>query len=636
MARLAQQTRSTSSSIWVRWAAAAIATLALVGVFVVPWFVHVPILPISSDSQALGFSNRTAEIILVLSSLALAALALLSARDSRGSSRTPVVLLAPCERRDRVSRGLFIALSVAVVAMVAIMATIYRIRLFGDSGYFLDRLMYVMNGRHVYSEFEFAYGPLLLFPTYGVFRLLRGVGVGLYAAYYITTAGMHVLGLSMTAYALNRLRMPKASRNVVLAVVAGFSLCFIGLGQNYTAVRFLTPFVLMLWALRQSEKHGLVAVLLAPLVAVGVSFAVSPEMGLVATAGLGTAYVVGAISGRRTWWLGAITTATAAAAGAVLYSLGGASMFGAFSAGAVYFPILLSQGAVVYVVAVLIAGWGVGATTTLSNLKSAAPQLGWLASSYVLVAAAFGRADFVHLFWNGLGLFLLVTACLWSVARRFAAAFPVVVGAVFIVAGITYAWVGLGYGVVACASRSGALTKSRSAAISTFFGRPPSWGIDTWKASQRRDPLPADLRHVIRSHSVIPLFALDGQLGMTLAKSKGMARSYSPPWSLYSRAQVDRELADIRSAQYLLLPTSDYQEYLRRYEAARAEIRDGMWVGPLERGAGGYAGFTGFPLAARPAHPTLDTWAVFGQTFRQDWAVLKTSGDYTILVPKGR
>lgn len=624
---------ATVRPAWVTWAVVVTVVLSILGVFVVPWFVQGTIREVASDSQAVGFNNRLAAIALIVGSTVLALIALLSqaGRRSTAGRAEPVVVLERCEPGERVSLVVLGVVSFALLLMLTVMASVYRGVLFGDAGYFIDRLMYLVNGQRFAVGFEFAYGPLLLFPTYWLYMVLRHVGIGLYGTYYIFTAVYQVAGLLMVAYLLNRLRMPRVWRNVTLAVVGGFMLTFVGLGHNYTPVRFLAPFVLLLWALRSSEKHGLPATALAPVAGVIVSFAVSAEMGFVACVGMVTAFGIQALAGRLTDWVGVASALAGGVAGALAYTAGGASMFGAFSAGAVYFPVLPGQPAFAYVVTMLLVGWGVGATTNRRDWSAAAPQMGWFAACLVLSAAAMGRSDFVHIFWNGAAAILLASALLWRTGQRFAAAYPLAIGVIFIVSGIGYAWVGLGPGIVTSAARSGALTQERSAAIAAFFGRPESMGRATWQAAQRRDPLPEDVKLLLRSHAALPLSALGGDLGMALAKSKWLAKSYSPPWSLYSRAQIDRELADMARAKFLLLPTSEYAEYLRRYAAAKDDMQNGMWVGPLERPPGSYAAMTGFAFSAQPAHPTLDTWAIFGKEFTENWVGYKISGDYMIL-----
>jgi hypothetical protein len=435
------------------------------------------------------------------------------------------------------------------------------------------------------------------------------------------------------AYLLNRLRMPKAWRTGMLAVFCGFVLTFISLGQNYTGVRFLAPFVLLLAALRAAEKYGLPGLLLAPFACVTVSCAISPEMGFVSCAGVSVAFGVHALSGRPRYVVGVLSGSAGLIVAMLAYGASGLGMFGGFYAGGAHFPVLLSSAALLYVATVLLAGWGVGATTETRDLSPAAAQLGWFAACLILVAAAFGRADFVHVFWNGAAAFLLVSALLWRVASRFAPAYPIFVGVIFITSGLIYAWSGLGTGVVECAVRGGWLTQQRSVAIARVFGRPQSTALKTWRFSARRDVTPDDLAWLLRQRSVLALYPLNGEMGKKLATSNALAESYAPPWTLNSRGEVDRQLEAMSRAKWILVPTVEYKDYLRRYELAKGSMRDGMWVAPLERGAGSYAAVTGFPLFAQAAFPTLDNPAVFGQVLSEKWRVYKTSGDYTILEP---
>ncbi len=618
---------------WVVPVVVATTVLTLLGVFVLPWFFPPAARQVVSDAQALGFSNRAAEISLVIGCLALAIVALVSgaARRTPQGHAEPVVTLVPCERDERIGPIALLAASVAVVGMVVVVSSTYRSYVFGDAAYFIDRLQYIINGQRLFTDVQFGYGPLLVYPTYWLYLVTRHVGMGLYGAYYLSVAAFQVIGLLFTTYLLNRLRMPKSGRTLMLVVVCAFAMTFLSLGLNYTGVRFLAPFVLTVAALRVSEQRGLPGLLLAPLVAVAVCTLLSPEMGIVALVALGVAFAASALAGKRVRLLGVASALAGILVAMPAFGSSGLGMFESFAAGGAHFPVLLSAVTVIYVATMLVVGWGVGATTDPRDLDPAGPQLGWFAACVVLLAAALGRADFIHLFWNGAAAILLASAFLWTTARRYAAAYPLAIGAVFVSAGIIFAWTGLGTGVVAGAIRSGSLTPTRSVAVARVFGRSQASALATWRLYSVEEPASKDMGWLARQRSVLALYLLHGELGSRLAGSDALAKAYSPPAYLLSRAELDRELEDISRAKLIVIPTAEYREYVSRARMASGMGDDGMRVAPLERTAAHYAGVTGFPLFAQPAFPTLDVFGVIGRELDRHWYVYRTSGGYSFL-----
>src|SRR5215212_5706229 len=63
-----------------------------------------------------------------------------------------------------------------------------------EAYYFLDRLYPLATGMVPYRDFEFLYGPLLLYPPHWAARLL---GIPLYPAYLFVVLAFELIGLYM-------------------------------------------------------------------------------------------------------------------------------------------------------------------------------------------------------------------------------------------------------------------------------------------------------------------------------------------------------------------------------------------------------------------------------------------------------
>ena len=127
-------------------------------------------------------------------------------------------------------------------------------------------------GRGLYTQLEFAYGPLLFYPASLVHAMLRS---GWTTAYFVTLALNQGLGLLFLAY------NPQRSSNQVTRSEIAFVLLAVGainplLGLNYTFFRFLTPLPPSS-SPREREVLARTTILLA--LAEVLQLGISPEMG---------------------------------------------------------------------------------------------------------------------------------------------------------------------------------------------------------------------------------------------------------------------------------------------------------------------------------------------------------------------
>lgn len=604
---------------------AAIVVLTLLAVFVLPWLVPVPVRALVSESQAAGFSNRTALVALALGGLALAAVSLLR---SRGDDPAAPFVLGRPGTEGGVDGRLVTLTAAGTAAFVLALASVYRGSPFSDAQYFIDRMAYVGAGAVPYAEVEFPYGPLLLYPPLLLGKGFALLGVPYYWGYYLFLAVLQVLGVVLLAWVVGRLRALAGFKDALFAVAAAFAAFQLTLGANLSLVRYLLPFGASLWALgavtRSSNAAWRTA---APLLAVAAALAVSPEMAVATLfallAGLGRI----ALNGPRRWpsLLLPLLGAGAVLAVAVLSTPG---MFTAFAGGAYQLPLLPGPYALAYVAAALTLAWGAGRGAASADEGAAAASVAWATAALVLAAASLGRADVLHLFGNGLGAFLGAAAVIPARAPRLAKGAVAVVGTVFLTGAAVFQLSAMGPGAMASAVSGGRLSVSRAERAGHLLGD-PKWASRYAEASValRGGPL---ARALAGEGRVAFLMPVDPALGAELGARDALAPSYTWPQFAVNEALVERMLEQASHADALVLPKGDYQRYraaARRRSGAAAPMAMPSAVGGELR----YRQLMLFPVALPARNPVLDTAALVGEALERDWTHPRELERYVVL-----
>src|ERR1039457_4838142 len=119
-----------------------------------------PVSPTVSLSYAGGFNNHAAVVFFILGSLLFAFL--LPPRPNPAAEDRPLT-----------RASLFWALLVISVACAVRLKITVPGSTIGEAPYFLDRLDHLSRGLLPYRQFEFAYGPLMLYPEAWTARLLH-------------------------------------------------------------------------------------------------------------------------------------------------------------------------------------------------------------------------------------------------------------------------------------------------------------------------------------------------------------------------------------------------------------------------------------------------------------------------------
>ncbi|MDQ2834933.1 MAG: hypothetical protein M3Y50_14575 [Acidobacteriota bacterium] len=382
-----------------------------IGVFVLPLTVRMPYIPVVSASYVAGFNNRVA----VLATVVIGVSVVLWAMRFGSARRVTPECFASTAQRERlppVFLGAVVGATCLLTALSAWMVSASHLRYLADAGYFIEQMSsHAEYGRSLYSQLEFAYGPLLFYPT--VF-LHNWLPLSWTAAYFTTLALHQSAGLGMLAYFLNELPIRSSDRRAGLLILA-FGAFNPLLGLNYTFLRFIAPFA-ALWFSTRSESvwRTVLTLAVSDLLLFGVSF----ELGLA----FGAAGVVFAIlrarQGRRIW----ICTAIAPVLGGstFLFILGRPylRMLNSFSHGALNLPvapyphILVFLFALVWLVPRLIAD--VMRTESATGIRMTACY----ALGLALLPSAFGRSDPLHVFFNGAGILVLSLAAIQPLGRR--------------------------------------------------------------------------------------------------------------------------------------------------------------------------------------------------------------------------
>lgn len=616
---------------WYRVAGVVVAIATFVLVFVAPWFRPTQVRQVVSDSQSVGFNNRFALFSLVAGVVLLAFLAYLRARPESEADGWPgdVVRATAESSENRVPRWLIGVFSAAVVLETIAVLLVYRDVGFSDAAYFIDRLYYIANGSRLLVDVEYSYGPLLIGPPYLIWLALRGVGVGMAQAYFVFVGVMHLVGLLATAWVLDRLDLPRLWRGVLFGTVALFTLAVITFGVNYTPIRFLAPAVAILLCVKTAERTWGVRALVL-LAGVLLSFAISPEVGLVASAGLAAMLVFEGMGLDRRPLFAAAGVLALGIAGWLGYGMAGDSTSGAISSGAYYIPILPALPALVFTAMALCAGWGVGNEVSRGGWRANAGMLGWFTAAIVYMPAALGRADIVHLFWNGLMLTLIACAVASRLSPRVGAALSLSIALVFVAAAFSFSATALVPAAFKSAVRSGTISFDTATRLAVKLRRTDNMGRQ-WYRANNLDPMrPDDVAFLAQQGSVFAPFWLNGSAAEKLASAHALLPSFGPPRYSLSQGQVDKGVDMLNRTEYLVLPQDDYDYYRFSSNEASKAGPDAMMVAKHPATLA-MTYYTGFPLLFTPIRPTLDPAARFGREMVRHWVVVKHSGDYLIL-----
>ena len=370
--------------------------VAFAAVFYLPRLV--PAAPSASDSYLFGYNNRIGIILLLF----FVALGVILTRGFNLKQRLP----SPEVRHSLPHWMLTVSLILVALGCAAMYIIAGRYHGFGESYYLIDRIALLDQGRVPYRDFEFVYGPAQL---YGPLFLHHLLPLGIGDSYYLFWALSYLIGAYFLFKCIDEIRfLTSAKPAIYMMLFAAGLFATVRMGTNYTFLRYALPLYLVVKLNRRFRdsrlSHIITDVLLCGIFCVLLVLS-SPE----------TAVAFGFASGCIVLFCRAIPFSRRALISGLLIVAYGVILLIALKlhvldamladgGGAISFPIVPGPPMLVYFVAIFICACWLYRSFLSRAMDD--PTLGLLFFSIPMIAAALGRCDPSHVFWNGLATFL--------------------------------------------------------------------------------------------------------------------------------------------------------------------------------------------------------------------------------------
>jgi hypothetical protein len=394
------------------WALLVILLAGAMGIFVLPW--HVPInVPSASLSYRYGFNNSVA---ILATGLTLGALFLRTLWQWRNGinalANTTFASTFDFRGGTGTDRGLlysFLGASVIFPVVIVAMYCYTPIGEFAEMGYFLPKIELMVMHKVPYRDYPFYYGPAFLYVPFFLYNIAHGI-LSIEQSYAVILVVNWILGLGLLAIC-TRMLIPEGRRVVVFWA---FAIMFLNpmLGYQYTLLRYTLPVAGLLmthWAVQNSAAcrlKGHLCVSLFAFMASFLNFEISPEMGVSVTLALLVYFISLLRTEHRVFAHGAAMVLLGACA--VVVPLGSAYLGIVLNYGGGFnLPLLPGPSVLLFLVAnlavlPLLAAIGIKSDRSLGPLSIAYSVL-----AGILIAAALGRCDVGHLYFNGFAIFFL-------------------------------------------------------------------------------------------------------------------------------------------------------------------------------------------------------------------------------------
>lgn len=399
----------------------------LLGIFLLPWFVPRD-LPVCSASYTLGFNNMAASSALAA---LLATLFIQLKRKKEGDTTKALrdILLDPGPRLNS-RRSVIVYLSVMTLT-VAVLIAWYQMMpysFFGEFGSDVSRLDQMVLGLRPYRDFQYNYGPAMLYPAYWIY-LIFGNRLSIDAAFCATLLIQWVLGLSLLFYTVTTLCR---GRHVTMFFLISFLAIFnLTMGAGYTPLRFMAPIASLLflhsvfnrWSIHGT--NGLVRCATLSIILSLASLSLSPEIGISTIAGISAFFSTMYFTTLRRFSFVAFAPLTSLGLAVLVLSPSYADGVFSVGAGANNFPVFPTLPILLHTAASCLILPRLGLLGIRERHQGGALAVGLAVGLALLLPAAFGRCDSAHVLFNGLGILLLFLAVAYRIPNRITSTFMI-------------------------------------------------------------------------------------------------------------------------------------------------------------------------------------------------------------------
>ena len=502
-----------------------------------------------------------------------------------------------------------IAISALILALCSWLVASSHLRYLGDAGYFIEQATVRRDtGRLLYTQLEFAYGPLLLLPEIWLSQTLH-CSVG--SEYYLTLVLESSLGLAMLAYVLHVLPIRDDLRR------GAFLLFAVGaitphLGLNYTLFRFVSPFAVLLGA-----THSRSAIRCALWLSVGTALElmISPELGLALAPGFMTFALLRAREEGWRWLSAAVLPAVTLASVMLIFGRPYLAMTASFSRGALNLPVGPYPHLLVYLYA---AVWLVPVGLAMF-LQADGPIRARLCAFYAVSLAflppTLGRCDPLHVFFDGVGILLLSLVAVSGAARPARRAWLLALGLlVFWNHWVNERLFDVRDAEVLRETVMPRLTPKAKAVLLHVVALHRA-DLSSVLAGPRVADLTLDmdqLRHLTGGASVSTPLSLTPAVELQLQQAHQYAPGYYAFWvDVMSPAAERRSIQDVNACKWMLIPEPWHADNPHTVERLRS--------------------FQGISLPYRNRRPlTYQPGELFAQNLRQRWKATLRFGPYML------
>jgi hypothetical protein len=423
-----------------------------------------------------------------------------------------------------------------------------------ESGYFIPRIYDISWGRVVYRDFDFAYGPLLLYIPYFIYRLFSFLGITISDGYIITLMINQILGLYFLFYVLTFFNLSGKEKDRIFIIIAIISFPA-SVGLNYTLFRFIFPFFCLVFLQRierNTKINPVIYVFLSAVLSM-IILLISPELGLSFYFTIFVYIFIMAFLTKRKYYFLQIGVL---ASSLVLLVYLWPNMFKqitGFLSGGLNWPFVPSLFLLFFFLAVFVVSAGIG--IQLKNIKTYLFSLSFVLLAFSLIPGALGRCDPGHVFFNGLFIFILAYSCLHKYLKQ---KFFKIIGAIFIISLFSFYPYMVKEYIPAYLGSMGKYLEKVDTVPSWIISMGNFLGIDVNEQLRKRElrSINSLEKEFADIDNITMLFADRNYYIPLNALKKYVPLFYLNPNNVGSKYAVDRHLKEIeeKRPQYLLLP----------------------------------------------------------------------------------